>query len=231
MENFVALITGPEITLPVCAFRLFLSFLTGCVLGLERKYRTQFVGMRTLILICVSSSLLMMLSVYMSRLFPDSPGDPSRIAAQVVSGIGFLGGGAILRHGFNVKGLTSAANIWAVAALGLAIGAGFLLPATIALVICLLSLICMEHFEERVFPADQLKTLQIVCDSPGPERKALETVASEYSVIITGLQAASRDETSNVIFTYDVRMPKHLDFDSFSSRLIQAFSLHSVTLE
>ena len=231
MENFLALVTGSEITLPVCAVRLFLSFLTGCVLGLERKYRTQFVGMRTLTIICVSSSLLMMLSIYMSQLFPNSPGDPSRMAAQVVSGIGFLGGGAILRHGFNVKGLTSAANIWTVAALGLAIGSGFIIPAAIALLICLLSLICIEYFEERVFPADQLKTLQIICDRPGPEIKALEGVAAEYSVVITGLQATSRDETSNIVLTYDIRMPKHLDFDAFSSHLLQIFSLHSITVE
>ena len=108
MDQLITVFSAEALTVPVCTVRLLLSFVAGCILGLERKFRMQFVGMRTLVLICVSSSLLMMLSVYTVQIAVPLSGDPARIAAQVVSGIGFLGAGAILRHGLNVRGLTSA---------------------------------------------------------------------------------------------------------------------------
>lgn len=230
MDFFLEWVAGTSLCWQTYVTRIFLSFVAGCILGFERKFRTQFVGMRTLILISVSSTVLMLLSVYMSRFYAGSTGDPARIAAQVVSGIGFLGGGAILRHGFNVKGLTSAAIIWAAAALGLAIGAGFVLPAGIALVICLVSLVFIERFEEHVFPAEQLKTLCIECNKTVPGHKELEKIACEYGVVVTGLQGASSGNGKFFLF-YDVRIPKHVDFFALDSRLRKEFSIVSVELE
>ena len=108
MDGILSGMTGMELSWQVCLVRLLLSFLAGGIMGLERKLRMRFVGIRTLVLICVSSCVIMLLSLYLSTV---GNGDPARLAAQVVSGIGFLGGGAILREGFNVKGLTSAAII------------------------------------------------------------------------------------------------------------------------
>ena len=107
-----------------CFIKLTLSVLCGFLLGIERKSRRQIVGMKTLILICVSCTLLAILSSYMAENFGDGSSDVTRISAGVVSGIGFLGGGAIIRQGLNIKGLTSAAIIWTDSALGLAIGTG-----------------------------------------------------------------------------------------------------------
>jgi len=234
MEFFFECLTGTEITWLTCILRLSISFIAGGILGLERKFRTQFVGMRTLILISVSSTVLMLLSIYMSRFFISVTGnnsDPARIAAQVVSGIGFLGGGAILRHGFNVKGLTSAAIIWAAAALGLAIGAGFIIPVIFALIICLFSLIFIERFEEHVFPAEQLKTLRIECDKIIPNDKTLEYIAADYGVVVTSLQGAFTNSSGETILLYDVRIPKYIDFSAFFSHLYKEFSIISVSLE
>ena len=125
MDSFFQHAIGIELTIEAGILRIFCSFIAGAIMGLERKLRMQFVGMRTLVLISVSSCLIMMLSIYTSQTFHPISADPARLAAQVVSGIGFLGGGAILREGFNVKGLTSAAIIWTAAALGLSFGAGF----------------------------------------------------------------------------------------------------------
>ncbi len=105
--------------------RLGLSFAAGAIIGLERASRHQVAGLRTHILICTGAALLMLLSIWIPQeLSPDRNGDPGRIAAQVVSGIGFLGAGAIIRLGNNVRGLTTAASLWFIAAVGLALGAG-----------------------------------------------------------------------------------------------------------
>ena len=97
----------------------------GGLLGLERKSHNQVIGMRTLILICVSSTLLSILSVHMAKaegFIATAKGDPTRIAAGVVSGIGFLGGGAIMNQGLHIKGHTSAAKIWTATPYGQANG-------------------------------------------------------------------------------------------------------------
>ena len=230
MEVYLNWMTCNDLCWQSIVIRLILSFIAGCILGLERKFRTQFFGMRTLILISVSSTLLMLLSIFMGRFYQSGTGDPARIAAQVVSGIGFLGGGAILRHGFNVKGLTSAAIIWAAAALGLAIGAGFVFASVIALIICLVSLIFIERLEEQVFPAEQLKTLRIECNSIVPEYKDLENIVSKYGIIVTALQGAFSDGEKTII-KYDVRIPKYIDFSKVDLRFRQEFSILSIALE
>jgi putative Mg2+ transporter-C (MgtC) family protein len=132
--------------------RLALAALAGSVIGLERERLLWAAGLRTHMLVCVGSCLIMIVSAFG---FSDVLGtqhvvlDPSRIAAQVVSGIGFLGAGTILLRGEVVKGLTTAASLWGVAAIGLAVGSGLYVPAlaTTALVVGILAGI--KPFEER----------------------------------------------------------------------------------
>src|SRR5574344_1733306 len=138
-----------------CIIRLAFSFVCGFALGLERKTRQHTVGMRTLILISTSCTLMAVLSVYMTQNSGTSGGDPTRIAAGVVTGIGFLGGGAILRQGMNIRGLTSAAIIFTAAAIGLCCGAGLYIPSFITLAISLISLFILQKFEHRFFPAEK----------------------------------------------------------------------------
>lgn len=227
MDAFFADLTGTSLHWKICITRILLSFFAGCLMGLERKFRLRFVGIRTLVLICVSSCVIMMLSIYLSF---DGSGDPARLAAQVVSGIGFLGGGAILREGFNVKGLTSAAIIWTAAALGLAIGAGFLLPAFVALVLALVTLVLIELLEEYFFPAEELKILFLTCEELPPDAKALKRVASKFGVIVTNLNGASSSPNSLIEVSYEVRITKYIDFQSFVTTLRQDFKLVDIEL-
>jgi putative Mg2+ transporter-C (MgtC) family protein len=106
--------------------KLLIAILAGGAIGLERELRRKPAGLRTNILICLGSALLMDLSM---RIAGTSGGDPGRIAAQVVTGIGFLGAGTILHTRGTITGLTSAATIWVVAAIGLTVGAGYLFEA------------------------------------------------------------------------------------------------------
>ena len=121
-------------------FRICLSFICGVCIGWERKNRQQIIGIRTLLLICISSTLLGILSEYSAISIPGGKiGDPSRISAAVITGIGFVGGGAIMHRGFNVKGVTTAALIWATSAIGLALGDGLYIPALFVFVLILIS--------------------------------------------------------------------------------------------
>jgi len=136
--------------------RLCLAFLGGGIIGFERSYRRQVAGLRTHILIAIGAASLMLLSIWIPQTFSER-GDPGRIAAQVVSGIGFLGAGAIIRLGSNIRGLTTAASLWLTAAIGLTIGAGMFVAALTAEVLALITLFVLHIVEDKIFPDDWVK--------------------------------------------------------------------------
>jgi putative Mg2+ transporter-C (MgtC) family protein len=130
--------------------RLLLAGLLGSLIGLEREWRQKAAGLRTNILITLGSALYTSLSIQIAGNY-----DPARVAAQVVTGIGFLGGGAILRTEGNIQGLTTAATIWINGAIGMAAGSGRFLAAiggTVATLIVLTALVPVERFLERRTP-------------------------------------------------------------------------------
>ena len=127
--------------------RLCLSALLGSVLGLEREWRGKPAGLRTNILIAMGSTLFTMMSIDVST---GSGGDSTRIASGIVTGIGFLGAGAIMRTGAGIKGLTTAAMIWVNAAIGVAVGGGEHRVAVIATVVALVVLVVLDPVERAL---------------------------------------------------------------------------------
>jgi putative Mg2+ transporter-C (MgtC) family protein len=136
--------------------RLLLAAALGSVIGFERERLAWAAGLRTHMLVCVGSTLVMIVSAYGFQEVLGSDHvvlDPSRVAAQVVSGIGFLGAGTILLRGEVIRGLTTAASLWSVAAIGLAIGGGLYTPAIAATIIILVILAGLKPFEDKYFAA------------------------------------------------------------------------------
>jgi len=132
---------------PAIPIRLVLAAILGGLIGIEREIRDKPAGLRTNILICVGSTLFMSLSTQVAQLLG---GDPTRIAAQIISGIGFLGAGAVLHsHGF-VLGLTTAATIWVVAGVGMALGSGMYLVAAFATGMSLVTLYFLSFIEDKI---------------------------------------------------------------------------------
>ena len=132
---------------PAIPIRLLLAAVLGGLIGIEREIRDKPAGLRTNILICVGSALYMSLSTQIAQLLG---GDPTRIAAQIISGIGFLGAGAVLHsHGF-VLGLTTAATIWVVAGVGMALGSGMYLVAVFATAMSLVTLYFLSFIEDKI---------------------------------------------------------------------------------
>jgi putative Mg2+ transporter-C (MgtC) family protein len=137
------------------ALRLVASLLIGGFIGLERSYHGRPAGFRTHSLVCLSTSLLMLVTVYETHWFPRlSQGritlDPTRMAQGIMTGIGFLGAGTIMKDGLSVRGLTTAASIWITAAIGILIGIGFYVPAVIATFLTLGTLSVFRWIESRI---------------------------------------------------------------------------------
>jgi putative Mg2+ transporter-C (MgtC) family protein len=140
--------------------KLLLAVLVGGVLGAEREYRSKSAGFRTLTMICLGATIFTILSKLIG-----SPGTPDRIAANVVVGIGFVGAGVIFKGSISskVSGITTAAMIWVTAALGMAIGAGYLLIATVACVLTLLVLFVFSLVEGWIDRVNQIRNYKIIC--------------------------------------------------------------------
>ena len=133
------------------AFRLFLAVVLGSVIGLEREKKGRVAGLRTHLLVCMGSALIMLVSLYTYEIYQgDVPVDPARIAAGVVAGVGFLGAGAIIRSPEGVIGLTTAASIWVSAGIGLAVGCGFISAALLATFFAFFILSSLKIIERKL---------------------------------------------------------------------------------
>jgi len=131
--------------------RLGLACILGGIVGYEREHMQQPAGFRTHILVCVGAALAMITSEFIFRKYAGQTNiDPARLGAQVISGIGFLGAGTIIREGFNVRGLTTAASLWAVACVGLAVGIGFYEGAVAATFFISLTLTVLKKMEKNI---------------------------------------------------------------------------------
>jgi putative Mg2+ transporter-C (MgtC) family protein len=135
--------------LPVFLFRCGIAVLCGGLIGIERELKNKPAGFRTNILICLGASIYMAVGL----LIPSGAADPTRIAAQVVTGIGFIGAGCIIQAGNQVRGLTTAATIWVVASIGIVAGAGYPVLAMVASMLVLLTLAALRQVEKRLFEA------------------------------------------------------------------------------
>jgi putative Mg2+ transporter-C (MgtC) family protein len=131
--------------------RLLLSFVLGGLIGLERQLHRRPAGLRTHILVCLGSCLIMLTSMYVFDIYKGVVSlDPSRIAAGVITGIGFLGAGAIIRESEGIKGLTTAASLWVVAGIGLATGCGFYVAAYFTTALALIALLLLGRMEKEL---------------------------------------------------------------------------------
>ncbi len=132
-------------------FRLTVAFVLSGLVGLEREWRRHEAGLRTHILVCLGSTLIMLTSLRVFDIYKSQGGvDPTRIAAGVITGIGFLGAGTIMRSKEHIRGLTTASTLWVVAALGLSIGCGFLKTSVYVTFLVLLVLLFLHRIERRV---------------------------------------------------------------------------------
>ena len=173
--------------------RLGVATLLGCIIGLERERRIWAAGMRTHMLVSVGSALFMLVSLFGfgDALAPARSNvmlDPSRVASQVVSGIGFLGAGTIIFRRDAVRGLTTAASLWVVAAIGLAAGGGMYLAAVATTVLTLVILAALKPLERRLFANRRPQNLLVVADRAETSLMAIESALRSSKVDVSYIQ-------------------------------------------
>jgi putative Mg2+ transporter-C (MgtC) family protein len=192
--------------------KLTISIGIGLIIGGEREYRNKSAGLRTIILICLGSTIFTMLSATIG----DAVG-ASRIAANVVTGIGFLGAGAILREGMNISGLTTASTIWVAAALGIAVGVGEYYLAFTAMFLVFVVLTFFGYVQEKLFKVFRRTIdLHFTLDHENPQVKLIEA-----SMNRSGLKFIFRKHTRDNFdnhYQYDV-MGTELELKKFLSEL------------
>ena len=207
-----------EISFLELAWRFFIALLLGGVIGFEREWSNHAAGFRTHILVCVGSATIMLLSIYGFSQFVYEVNvriDPARLAAQVISGIGFLGAGAIMRNGLTISGLTTAASIWVVAAIGLSVGAGFYEAAILATVTVLISLILLNRWEKVVLHKRRYHDLSVkLFDQDRSISKVIQTF-SDHGVRVQQLQVQEEEHDSGglnkriVVLTCSLKAQSH----------------------
>lgn len=160
--SFVQDINSIEINSVNAIYRLILSMLLGSIVGYERKRKGQSAGVRTFSLIAMGATLAMLLSIYVPWEYIGlKNGDPGRIAAQVITGVGFLGAGAIIQMKGSVRGLTTAAGIWMVATIGMAVGVGMYWVSIAATALIMFILVQLERIERRVSLGSESRVIRI----------------------------------------------------------------------
>lgn len=158
------------------AFRLVLSFIIGTALGIEREYRSKAAGLRTMIVICLGSTIFTEISISIGGNSPD------RIASNIITGIGFLGAGVIFKDGLTISGITTATTIWISAALGMAVGAGEYMIAVVSSVVVLIVLTAFERVKLLIENYHQVRTYRITLQNQESFRQVLTEEASRLNV-------------------------------------------------
>jgi len=185
-------------------FRLVLGAILGGVIGFERQHHGRQAGFRTQLIVCVASVLVMIVSEYYHYLSYMNPSyvrvDPGRIAAGAITGIGFIGAGAILKMGITIQGLTTAACLWMVSAIGLAVGAGLYIAGTAACALTLFSLLVLRVIERKMSRVD-FKFITITADS-GSDDSDINSILGAH-----GVRISKTDYEKDIIkgeTTYDI---------------------------
>jgi putative Mg2+ transporter-C (MgtC) family protein len=201
----------PSLTWPHVLLRLTVAAVLGGAIGFERELRERQAGLRTHLLVSLGSALFTLVSAYGFHSFLVSGGalvrtDPTRIAAQIVTGIGFLGAGAIIRQGLSVRGLTTAATLWLVAAIGMATGAGWYAAAIIATAGALLTLGPLRIVAYRIIHQYRPETDRLLVElpaggSPGPVIDAIERSGGR----VVGLEIEQAGDRRSVAVDVEMR--------------------------
>ena len=171
--------------------RVVLSVVLGFAIGLERELTSKFAGLRTHILVCLGSCVFTILSIFVFPTFaaegdPQAYGDPARIAAQILTGIGFIGGGTVLRQGPTVFGLTTAATLWTTARIGMAVGTGSIILGIIATILTLIVLILVRKIEIVFVKNISQKTVNIhatLTVAPENVGKVIQDISEKFQRI------------------------------------------------
>lgn len=198
----------------IVVFRLVLAAVLSGMIGFEREFHGRAAGFRTHILLCIGSTFVMLTSIHIFDIYYTRVAvDPGRIAAGVVTGIGFLGAGAIMHSRSSIKGLTTAASLWVVAAIGLGVGSGLYLGSIITTILTLVALMIFSRIEHSMIRKDWYRTIVIDTRDGADQLKAIRETLAEYRNDITNFEADRAKDSQNLVLKLGLKLyePRHAD--------------------
>ncbi|MFB6457988.1 MgtC/SapB family protein [Chitinophaga sp. Hz27] len=181
--------------------KVLVALVMGCVIGIEREYKRKAAGMRTMALICMSSTVFTILSAELGN-----PGSPDRVASNILTGVGFLGAGVIFKGEFAIDGITTAASIWIASAIGMAIGMSQYMLATFALAGAMVVLLILKYLEHFVAKRNDKRIYVIQYREAELTQAVLEASIRQYNLQIRRMLLMKKDEVIEV--NYEIRGPK-----------------------
>lgn len=222
---------GVDITTGQALLRLCLSLILGAVVGYERKRKGQPAGLRTFALIAMGATLAMIVSIYVCQEYVGlKNGDPGRIAAQVITGIGFLGAGAIIQAKGSVRGLTTAAGIWMASIIGLAVGVGLYVVSICATLLILFILVQLENIEHRLDMGAENRIIRLkvktICTDMQPYCHALR----EFHGSLTNTYVDYDYEAGVTRLNLVVLLREHTDYIALFQALSRVYPTESISI-
>lgn len=207
-----------------------LSCFLGGLIGLERESVNRPAGFRTHILVCMGSTLVMLTGIFLFHSYKGITDlDPARLGAQVISGIGFLGAGTILREGLSVKGLTTAASLWAVACIGLSIGSGFYIGAIISTVLVLIILFFFSKLEKYVSKKHNEVHIKIIAVNKPGQLGKIGTELGNMDISILNIKLESIDEIM-IEINIRTKIPRDIHISNVIDKLLKVDGIDNAEL-
>ncbi len=210
------------------SIRLISSLLCSLFLGIERKQHQEIVGIRTLMLISISSCLLSILSLEMAKMQLTS--DCTRIAAGVVTGIGFIGAGAIIKQGINIKGLTTASIVFCASAMGLCCGSKLYFPSFAVLVLGLFILSFFHKIEQKFFPLTKIKHIKIIINSLEVNSSTINEIILNNGIIIKDTHVEKDIKKEKTKITYSVKCSESTDTIKLSNMFTKLNQINKIII-
>ncbi len=213
--------------------RVLVGAALGAVIGLERERDNQPAGLRTHMILVIGATLAMVLSVNLGYLYaqPGTPADPARLAAQVISGIGFLGAGAILRYGFNVKGLTTATSLWTMAIVGLTVGAGYYLVGVVTTAIMLMVLGLLNVIENRFVRTSVTRFISVQADYHKGVVKEIRKKVNEYVDDLVSFNIQKHYKSKRLRVQIVARIPKDQKLEDLIDGISEVEGVRNLKVE
>ncbi len=232
MTDFWTQVNDTEITLSSAIFKLVLSLVLGGLVGFERKRKGQVAGARTFALISMGATLAMIISIYIPQEYLGlKNGDPGRVAAQVITGVGFLGAGAIIQTKGAIRGLTTAAGIWMVATLGLAVGVGLYGIALVATILILFTLVTIELYEHHTNLDREGKIIHVKASAIIEDLEEYNRLFAEYKISVHNLFVEYNYATSSTDLKFIILSNSTTDFVKLFSRMREIESVEYISLQ
>jgi putative Mg2+ transporter-C (MgtC) family protein len=211
--------------------KILMALVCGGLIGYEREFKNRPAGLRTHILVCIGAALVMVVAQFMYNNDASKSIDTTRLGAQVISGIGFLGAGTIIRERFGVKGLTTAASLWAVACIGIAVGSGYYLIAGITTVLIIGSLVLFRKLEKVMKIKSGKAKIKITAEIIEYIDVYIKKTLEDSGYTVSGMKFNKSSDSKMVTFTLDVSYANESSWSDASKKLYDSRSVLKADIE